>query len=143
MTTFPIRIGAVIGVVLPVLALIISTPTNVSAQTPSVARGKYIVLNVAMCPTCHSPASAQNEEPRQLVGGPVPFRPAVPTNDWAETAPRLAGSPPGTDEQIVHLLMTGISRTGHRPRPPMPQFRMTRADAESVVVYLRSLQPAN
>jgi hypothetical protein len=143
MTTFSIRMGAAIAVVLPVLAFIISTPGHVGAQSPSVARGKYIVLNVAMCPTCHSPAPAQGEEPRQLAGGPVPFRPAVPTNDWAETAPRLAGSPPGTDEQIVRLLMTGISRTGHRARPPMPQFRMTRTDAASVVAYLRSLQPSN
>jgi len=27
-------------------------------------------------------------------------------------------------------------------RPPMPQFRMTRQDAESVVAYLKSVKPA-
>jgi mono/diheme cytochrome c family protein len=123
--------------------VIIATASRVGAQTTSVARGKYIVNDVAMCPTCHSPASVGSEESRVLAGGPVPFRPTVPTDDWAETAPRLAGSPPGTNEEIVRLLMTGISRTGRRPRPPMPQFRMTRADAQSVVAYLRSLQPAN
>src|SRR5215467_3378449 len=142
MTTFFPRFGAAITLTFAVLA-IISVSARVSAQTASVARGKYIVNNVAMCPTCHSPASAQTEDSRQLTGGPVPYRPVVPTNDWAETAPRLAGSPPGTNEEIVRLLTTGIARSGRRPRPPMPQFRMTRADAESVVAYLRSLQPSN
>lgn len=139
MTTFPTRFGAVIATVLAIIA----AASAVDAQTASVARGKYIVNDVAMCPTCHSPASVRSEEPRVLAGGPVPFRPTVPTDDWAEMAPRLAGSPPGTNEEIVRLLMTGISRNGRRPRPPMPQFRMTRVDAESVVAYLRSLQPTN
>ena len=137
-----VRSAAAIAAIFPALT-IIATASLVDAQPASVARGKYIVNNVAMCPTCHSPAAVRSEEPRVLVGGPVPFRPTVPTDDWAEMAPRLAGSPPGTNEEIVRLLMTGISRTGRRPRPPMPQFRMTRADAESVVAYLRSLQPGN
>ena len=130
------------AVAVALLAVVCSV--SPSAQTSSVARGKYIVEDVAMCPTCHSPARAQQGElARPLSGGAVPFRPATPTNDWAEEAPRLAGSPPGTDEEIVRLLMTGISRNGRRPRPPMPQFRMTRADAQSVVAYLRSLPASN
>jgi len=47
-----------------------------------------------------------------------------------------------TDDEIVRLLMTGISRTGKPPRPPMPQFRMTRGDAEAVLTYLKSLPSA-
>jgi hypothetical protein len=27
-------------------------------------------------------------------------------------------------------------------RPPMPQFRMTRQDAEAVVAYLKTVKPA-
>jgi hypothetical protein len=54
-------------------------------------------------------------------------------------APRLSGLPPGTDEEFVNLMMTGISRTGSPPRQPMPQFHMTRADAEAVLAYLKSL----
>jgi hypothetical protein len=39
----------------------------------------------------------------------------------------------------VTLMMTSISRTGQPPKPPMPRFRLTREDAESVLVYLKSL----
>jgi hypothetical protein len=73
----------------------------------------------------------------------VPFRPARQVEDWADVAPRLAGLPPGNDDEIVRLLMTGISRTGRPPRPPMPQFRLTRSDAEAVLAYLKSLSSAN
>jgi hypothetical protein len=54
--------------------------------------------------------------------------------------PRLAGRPPGTDEEFVRLLTTGVSRTGLPLNPPMPQFRMTRSDAEAVLAYLKSVK---
>ena len=127
---------------LAVLILLLCSP-QLGAEPASINRGKYIVEGVAMCGRCHSPGTGADEVARPLSGGPVPYRPVTPSQDWAETAPRLAGSPPGTDEQIVRLLMTGIDRSGKRPRRPMPQFRMTRADAESVVAYLRSLRPAD
>jgi hypothetical protein len=79
---------------------------------------------------------------RWLMGGPVPYRPATATAEWAEIAPRLAGLPPGTDEQFITLLTTGIARTGRPPRPPMPQFRMTRQDAQRVLAYLKSVKPS-
>jgi mono/diheme cytochrome c family protein len=106
-----------------------------------VARGAYLVDDVAMCGTCHTPRDDQDrpDSRRPLAGGPVPFRPARQVEDWADVAPRLAGLPPGTDAEIVHLLMSGISRTGRPPRPPMPQFRLTRSDAEAVLAYLKSL----
>ena len=33
-------------------------------------------------------------------------------------------------------------QNGQTLRQPMPQFRMTKEDAESVIAYLRSLHPA-
>lgn len=111
----------------------------------AVTRGAYLVDNVAMCGTCHTPRDDQDrpDSRRSLTGGPVPFRPARPVEDWADVAPRLAGLPPGTDDEIVRLLMTGISRTGKPARPPMPQFRLTRSDAEAVLAYLKSLSSSN
>jgi mono/diheme cytochrome c family protein len=105
------------------------------------ARGAYLVDDVAKCGTCHTPRDDQDKPDarRALSGGPVPYRPARETAEWADVAPRLAGLPPGNDDEIVHLLMTGISRTGRPPRPPMPQFRLTRGDAEAVLAYLKSL----
>jgi mono/diheme cytochrome c family protein len=116
-------------------------PDRDGAAANDIDRGKYIVEGVAHCWTCHTPRDQQGQPDRQrwLLGGPVPFAPARPTEEWAELAPRLAGSPPGTDDQIVTLLTTGIARTGRPPRPPMPQFRMTRPDAQAVLGYLKSL----
>jgi mono/diheme cytochrome c family protein len=113
------------------------------ARAASVERGRYLVQGVAVCWRCHTPRDENGvpDERRMLLGGPVPFEPARPTEEWADVAPRLAGLPPGTDEQFITLLMTGISRTGRPPRPPMPQFRMSRSDAEAVLAYLKSLHP--
>lgn len=106
-----------------------------------VARGRYIVEDVATCWRCHSPVTATGERDatRWLMGGQVGIQPTVPTNEWAIVAPRLAGGPPGTDEQFVHLLMTGVSRRGNHLRQPMPQFRLTQTDAEAVLTYLKSI----
>jgi mono/diheme cytochrome c family protein len=103
-----------------------------------VERGKYIVELVAQCGRCHTPGGDGGKPERMhwLMGAPI----RSPQPDWAVQAPRIAGDPPGTDEQFVTLLTTGISRTGMPPRPPMPSFRMTRSDAASVLAYLKSLK---
>jgi mono/diheme cytochrome c family protein len=110
----------------------------------SVARGKYIVEGVAMCGQCHTPhdSSGSSERSRWLQGAPVPWLPAKPDSDWPLTTPRIGGTPlPASDADMVKLLTTGIWTTGSPLRSPMPQFRMNREDAESVVAYLKSLNP--
>ena len=116
-------------------------PGNFMQDGQAVARGKYLVEDVAVCGRCHTPSLApgQPDPDRWLMGGAVIIQPTLPTPDWALIAPRLAGAPPGTDAQFITLLTTGISRTGRPPRPPMPQFRLTRDDAEAVLAYLKSL----
>ncbi len=106
-----------------------------------IARGKYIVEDVAMCGTCHTPRKADGslDRSRWLAGAPVPYLPAQPTNDWPILAPRLAGNPPATNAGMVTLLTTAVWTTGKPLRDPMPKFHMTKADAEAVVAYLRSL----
>jgi len=107
-----------------------------------VARGKYIVEDVAMCGTCHTPrlANGQLDHTRWLAGAPVPYLPAQPTPDWPINAPRLAGTPPTTNAGMVTLLTTAVWIDGKQLRDPMPKFHMTKADAEAVVAYLRSLR---
>jgi len=106
-----------------------------------VERGKYIVENVAMCERCHTQRDEHGNTDRAdwLMGGPTQTRPTYSAPNWAIVEPRLAGAPPGTDEQFIRLLTTGISRTGRPPNLPMPPFRMTRDDAEAVLAYLKSL----
>ncbi len=107
-----------------------------------VARGKYIVDDVAMCGTCHTPRFANGEldRGRWLAGAPVPYLPAQPTVDWPIQAPRIAGRPPATDAQMITLLTTAVWTNGQPLRDPMPKFHMTRADAEAVLAYLKSLR---
>lgn len=115
--------------------------TQTTGATGLVARGDYIVNGLCRCTRCHTPltASGERDRSRWLKGAPVQIRPTYKGPDWALVAPRLAGGPPGTDEQFIREMTTGISRTGERLRQPMPQFRMTRPDAEAVLAYLKSL----
>jgi len=112
------------------------------ANSSAVERGRYIVESVAMCGRCHTPWNQHGEGERRnwLLGGPTQIKPTYTVPNWAVVEPRLAGRPPGTDEEFIRLLTTGISRTGAPPNPPMPPFRMTRPDAEAVLAYLKSLQ---
>ncbi len=104
-----------------------------------VARGKYIVDDVAVCSQCHTPRDAQGnyQHDKWLEGAPVWLEPASPESNWPLRAPRLAGNPPGTDVEMVKLLTTGIWRNGTTLRPPMPQFQMSVEDAHAVVAYLK------
>jgi mono/diheme cytochrome c family protein len=122
-----------------------NTPKAAPSGTDSsgVARGQYIVVGVAVCGNCHTPRRADGEldRSRWLAGAPVPYQPSQPTADWPTIAPRIAGLPPANDAGMITLLTTGIWITGKPLRDPMPQFHMTRADAEAVLAYLKSLTP--
>ena len=111
-----------------------------SGSANEIARGKYIVQGVAACGDCHTPRLANGEldRSRWLAGAPVPYLSARPEPDWPIVAPRLADLPPGTDAQMIKLLTTGIWVNGKPLRSPMPHFRMTPADAEAVLAYLKS-----
>jgi mono/diheme cytochrome c family protein len=106
------------------------------------ARGKYIVEGLSRCGQCHTPHDANGNPDRSqlLQGAAVWLKSAEPAEHWPLQAPRIAGIPPGTDAEMVKLLTTGIWRDGKPLRAPMPQFRMTQADAEAVVAYLKTLQ---
>ncbi len=106
------------------------------------ARGKYIVEGVARCGQCHTPQDAEGvpDKAQWLRGAPVPWSPSKPDPNWPLTAPRIGGTPlPASDDDMVKLLTTGIWTNGEHLRPPMPQFRMNREDAEAVVAYLKSI----
>jgi mono/diheme cytochrome c family protein len=152
------RLPDLLLVVLPALLIIPilahESWTQAAPQTndhlknnPNIAlvnRGRYIVEDVAVCSQCHTPRNGAGnlERGQWLEGAPLWLLPAQPMGDWPLQAPRIAGSPGGSDADMIRLLTTGVWRNGQRLRPPMPQFRMSREDAESVVAYLRSLTPS-
>lgn len=130
------------------LSPILSAQANISnksvkdaAQGSRVARGQYIVEDLVQCTRCHTPLDENGVRQRSqwLLGGPIQTRPTYDAPNWALRAPRIAGRPPGTDDDFIRLMTTGIARTGRPPDPPMLQFHMTREDAESVLAYLKSL----
>jgi mono/diheme cytochrome c family protein len=108
------------------------------------SRGQYSVEDLAICGQCHSPrdSSGVPDRTKWLQSAPVWLKPAEPVENWRLEAPRITGSPPGTDAEMVTLLTTGVWRTGTHLRPPMPQFRMSRPDADSVVAYRKTVKPA-
>ena len=107
-----------------------------------IARGKYIVENVAMCPQCHTPRESNGAlDPRRpLDGAPEFFQPPHPDPNWPLKAPRIGGNPPASDQDLVRLLTTGIWTDGKPLRLPMMPFRMSEADAKAVVAYLKSVR---
>jgi mono/diheme cytochrome c family protein len=117
-----------------------ATATNRSGNATS-ARGKYIVTEVAKCGNCHTPRTQNGDLDynRWLAGGPVPYLPAQPQGDWPLLCPRIGGLPPASDAQMITLLTTGIWTSSKPLRSPMPEFHMTRADAEAVLAYLKSI----
>ena len=111
-------------------------------DSSAIERGRYIVEDLVQCSRCHTPGDQAGEGERSnwLRGGPLQIRPTYPIANWALVTPRLAGGPPGTDAEFIHLMTTGIARTGQPPKPPMLRPHMTRSDAEAVLAYLKSLK---
>jgi hypothetical protein len=95
-----------------------------------------------MCIECHTPRDESGNLIRDeyLDGAPVPVKaPPYPEFNWALKAPAIAGLIGYTKDQGVRLLTSGVTRDGRVPDPPMPPFRMSVRDAESVVAYLKKL----
>jgi cytochrome c553 len=146
------NVGGVLGAVAFVIlltagALSTSAAAPVPAQSTSaqgsVDRGEYIAKHVAMCVQCHSPRDERGEliQTQLFHGAPMPVTSPFPGKPFAYHAPRLAGLPAGfSAQQLAHFLETGERPAGFTPRPPMPPFRMSAADAASVAAYLESLR---
>jgi mono/diheme cytochrome c family protein len=112
-----------------------------TGQGKDVARGKYLVEEVAMCQECHTPrdASGALDFQRWLRGGAVFLQPATRVSDWATVVPGLAGLPGWADADFLYFLENGQRRTGEVPKPPMKRYKLSHEDAVAILSYLRSL----
>ncbi len=115
-------------------------PSSVTNSPDQIARGKYLVENVAMCQDCHSPRNEKGEFESSLWlrGANMECAPLHPM-PWAEVATPIAGLPTLSSSEAVKLMETGLMPDGSLLLPPMPQYRFTREDAEAAVAYLKSL----
>ena len=111
--------------------------TNSSAK---IERGKYLVENIGMCGDCHTPHNEKGEPIKEqwLKGTELPFKSTVPM-PWADKSVNIAGLPGWEHDAAVKFFMTGIAYNDLPARPPMPQYRYSREDAEAIVAYLKSL----
>ena len=113
-----------------------------TSDAAKVARGKYLVNNIGMCGDCHTPMDKKGNpiKAQFLQGGALSFKPAVPIPSWIPVAPGIAGLV-WTDEEAITFFTTGKRPNGTMAAPPMPQFRMSKADAAAVTAYLKTLKP--
>lgn len=122
-----------------------STRSAPSAPKPKtqadVDHGRYLVEQVAQCSECHTPRDADGnlDGSRWLEGARIWIKPVHTMYNWAEWAPRLAGLPSYTDDQVEDVLEKGIGPNGAPIRPPMHIYHMNHADAAAIIAYLRSL----
>jgi cytochrome c5 len=116
-------------------------PAAAGDRSKTVARGKYLVTEVAKCQECHTPRDSQGNEDdsRWLQGSPVWVMPVVHTSNWAMNAPPIAGFLGYTDQDGYKIFEQGIGPNGIAIRPPMHIYHMNHEDAVAIIAYLRSL----
>jgi mono/diheme cytochrome c family protein len=128
-----------------VSGLALTLAVTASAEPPKVAadklaRGKYLVEDAGQCQDCHTPRNEKGQFVKEqwLLGAELLFKATVPM-PWIAVAPPIAGLPTLTHDQAVHFLMTGERPGKPTVTPPMPEYRFSKADADAIAAYLKSL----
>jgi mono/diheme cytochrome c family protein len=117
-------------------------PRGGGKSESQIARGEYLVKAIGQCGDCHTPFNPMGGfmMDKWLQGKKLEFGPLVPIPIWSATSPNIAGLPGWDKDKAVEFFMTGLAPNGQPARPPMPAYKMNRADAEAVVAYLQSLK---
>ena len=117
-----------------------------------VYRGRYLVT-IAHCMECHSPQDKGTFDFSRLGAGGRFFSVEVVQgfpSGWPGaraaniTSHRTAGLGDWSDDEIKRAISQGISRDGRKLQPPMPfsyYARLSPADLNAIVAYLRTLPP--
>jgi len=137
-------IFAVIAAVLCLGSMLAGQQKSHAGASAKVARGKYLVESIGACADCHTPRNEKGEFVKEqwLQGATLDFKPTVPMPVWADKSANIAGLPGWEKYAAIKFFMTGSAFNGLPARPPMPQYRYTQQDAEAIVAYLQSLEPA-
>jgi mono/diheme cytochrome c family protein len=128
-----------------------TTAEKFAADPDAVARGGYIVNQVAACGACHTPhvngSFVEGERADAYLAGGMKIdddafglHVAIPNI----TPDRETGIGAWTDDQILRAIRDGVRADGQLLMPPMPfgSFaRMSDPDARAVVAYLRTVPP--
>jgi mono/diheme cytochrome c family protein len=120
-------------------------------RTPErLARGRYLVVGLVGCETCHSPKDwkthgAPNLPGMELAGQLLPV-PGLPGTIVASnlTPDPETGAASWTDDQIARAIREGVAHDGRTIFPMMPYeaYRtLSDEDVASIVAYVRSVAP--
>jgi mono/diheme cytochrome c family protein len=117
----------------------------IQAADDKVERGKYLVEEVAKCQDCHTPRAADGtlDKTKWLKGATLDFAPTHDVAGWHKTSPDITG--PGRvferwqAKGVTEFMMTAKNPRGGKADPPMPDYHMSKEDAEAVTAYLKSL----
>lgn len=141
--------AVLIGYVIAFKPGIAAEQVSIEPTPGRLARGKYLVENVAQCVACHS------ERDWSLYAGPVV---AGTDGKGGEAFDQKQGFPGAyyapnltphhlkdwSDGEVLRAITSGVSRDGRPLFPVMPYLsygKMDREDVYSIISYVRSLQP--
>jgi len=151
-----VTLGVILGVALAALAVVVATrqhltfdapypDVSASADTTVIARGRYVVRDLANCANCHGDQSrkATIAESRDvpLSGGFVFDIP--PGKFYARniTPDSLSGLGAVSDGAVARALRYGVGHDGRALLPFMEMQGLSDEDLVAVVSYLRSQAP--
>ena len=151
-----VTLGVILGVALAALAVVVATrqhltfdapypDVSASADTTVIARGRYVVRDLANCANCHGDQSRKTTiaESRDvpLSGGFVFDIP--PGKFYARniTPDSLSGLGAVSDGAIARALRYGVGHDGRALLPFMEMQGLSDEDLVAVVSYLRSQTP--
>lgn len=130
---------------IPCTVITLALGNAVFAQDAVLARGKYLVEDVARCQECHTAKNAGGEPDRAkwLKGGALSFKPVTDIPRWHATAPDLTSTSAlwqrwGMDG-MVKFLETAKNPRGGGADQPMPAYQLPHEDAVAIATYLKSL----
>jgi len=115
---------------------------SASAQSDKIARGKYLVEEVARCQECHTPKTAEGQfdQTKWLKGSTLNIQAIAEVKGWHKASPDITSTSRlfqrWGDAGLVKFLSTGLNPNGGPAGAPMPTYKMTQADAEAIVEYL-------
>jgi mono/diheme cytochrome c family protein len=114
--------------------------SSTTSKEEQIAQGRYLVVEVARCPDCHTPRDSEGklDVSRWLRGGPMWIMPTQSKQTWALQTPALARFP-YSDQQGQDILERGIGTNGNPIQPPMHAYHLRHEDAVAIIAYLRSL----
>lgn len=120
---------------------------SVFGQDDKIARGKYLVDEVARCQDCHTAhmmGTGDLVKSAWLKGAQLDFVKVDQPPGWHSKAPDITSTSilwtNWGEDGMVKFLETGRNPRGNKAGPPMPAYALAHEDAVAIAAYLKSLK---